>query len=305
MELYYQGKDITENVQIRACTVKDTAGDRCDSLFVEFENPAIWYAWGPQEDDQIQVLHNGYDSGTMYVNRILPENGVYRIFATSLPCKARNKENRSFRNKTIEEIMRQCAMVSNMDYQIFGIDKNIVIPYIQQENEGPAAFLSKLLLLEGAYLKCINGKYTAIGIMYAQERAVSQSMEIIADQDGMQYWYAGSKNKSLSVKTPYACGTANDTDVADDHASAVICNLPALNNIQAARWARTRLLEFNRKCENLIIQSSFNAAATAMQRVDIEGNTDATGEWLIQEAEHDFVNLKTKITMHRCIWTIQ
>jgi len=305
VEIFYEGSDITEMVQTRKCTSRDTAGNRCDSLDIEFENAAGWYRWGPKEDDRIIVTHNGYDTGVMYVNTILPENGRFRIFATSLPCAARVKGYQSFTGKTIEEIMRACAMSSGMDFQIFGIDGHTVIPYIQRENEGCAAFLQRMLKLEGAALKCVNGKYTAIGISYAQERSAHQTIEVRADQAGMEYMRSGKAYKSLTVETPYAKATATDGAVPSSHSSITINDAPARTDIQAGRWARGLLLDANRKCETLIMPSDFNIGYTSMTRIDVEGSSDATGQWLIEEVIHDFINLKSTPTMHRCLLTVR
>ena len=305
MEIYYRGTDITDMVQVNACVVRDTAAGRCDSLELEFANAAGWYSWGPEEDDTIIVAQNGYDSGVMYVNRIMPEDGKYKIMAASLPCKARAKGNVSFYGKTVEDIIRSCAMSSGMDYRIYGIDGAAVIPYIERDNEGCAAFLNKLLLLESAVLKCVNGRYAAIGIEYAQRMEAAQTVELSAKQEGTRYRRTGTTYRGETVKTPYASAYATDAAVASSHAMLNINNLPAKNDIQAGRWARGKLLSMNRQCESVTLQNSFNAGVTAMVRMDITGDTDATGQWLVEEAEHDLINLTTTATLRRCIWSIQ
>lgn len=304
MELYYNDKDITSMVMLRSCKGKDTVGSRCDSLEIVFENAAGWYKWGPTEDDRILIAHNGYDTGQMYVNTVLPENGRYCLLATALPCKARQKQNRSFAGRTVEEIMQSCAMASGMNYALYGIDGRTVIPYIEQENESAAAFLYRLLTLEGAALKCVNGKYVAIGLAYAQEQAAHQTVTIKADQEGAQYIRSGSKLETLSVRTPYASGSATD-EGARKSIQGSRNGDPALNDIQAARWARNLLLDHNRRCETLTLESEFNAGLTAMTRIDSESDTDAAGKWLIEEAEHDFYNKTSRVKMHRCVFTIR
>jgi hypothetical protein len=305
VEIYYQGTDITGYVQVKKCIVRDTCGKRCDSLEIEFENAADWFRWGPEEDDQIRIVHNGYDTGAMYVNTVLPEDGRYRIVATALPCKARRKAWRSFIGKTVEEIMRSCAMASGMDYQLFGIDGSALIPYIQQEAESPAAFLYRLLKLEGATLKCVNGKYTAIGTIYAQERAAQQTIEITNKDRAAEYRRSGATAQALTVRTPYAEARAEDEAVPSSHIQIVTNDYPALNAVQAGRWARGLLLCYNRQCESVTLPYEFNAWFTAMARIDFTGDTDATGEWLIEEAEHDLINKTSKAKLHRCVTTIR
>lgn len=305
MNLYYQGTDITGYVRMRSCVVRDSAGERCDSLKIELDDAKTWIGWGPQEDDKIRVTHGGYDSGTLFLHTILPENGVYTLLATALPCGARKKEYRSFTGKSLEEIMRSCGMVSGMGYALFGLDGRITIPYIQQENEGCAAFLRRLLQAEGAELKCVNGKYTGIGILYAQELPASQSLELTPSTDKAEYRRSGNSLRSLTVRTPYGSATATDAAVSSSHSRTVRNDLPARDSAQAGRWARGLLLAENRKCESLTLETAFNIGFTSMTRINITGSTDATGEWLVQEAEHDFINLTSRAVLHRCIRSIQ
>lgn len=304
MNIFYQGTEITSYVVVRSCVVRDTAGDRCDSLDIEFENAAGWDKWNPKEDNAISVYHNGYDSGIMYVNTVIPKDGKYRIFATSLPCKARNKSYASFRNNTLEDIVRKCAAASGMDYAFYGTNKAVVIPYIERNNEGCAAFLSRLLMLEGSVLKCVNGKYTAIDIQYAQSRNAMQTLAITSDQDGVEYSRNGLALRKVTFSSPYAEASAYDAAVEDNHNQLVISSAPVLNNAQAGRWARGKLLCFNRKCESLMIRNTFNLGFTAMERVDIDSQQSLYGAWIIEEVEHDLINLKTTATMRRCIDTI-
>jgi hypothetical protein len=304
VEIYYQGYDITDMVTVNTCIGRDTCGDRCDSLEIEFTNAAGWYSWGPKEDDQIVVAHNGYDTGIQYVHTILPSEGTYRILAASLPGTARKKEYRSFTGKTIEEIISMCAARTGMDYQIFGMDGRIIIPYIEQNNESAPAFLQRFLSLEGASLKIVNGKYTAIDIQYAQERTVRQEIEISSNQEGTTYTRNSAGIKRITIRTPYAEADAEDT--AEVGTREIVVNyLPARDNIQAGRWARGKLLANNRKCEILNMQQDFNAGMSAFTRIDISGDTDASGEWIVEDVQHDFVNKKTQTRLHRCIWSIQ
>lgn len=305
MQVFYQGVDITKMVQVAKCICRDTSGDRCDSLDIVFENAAGWYSWGPKEDDQIIVSQDGYDTGIMYVNTILPEDGQFRIYATSLPCAARAKGYRSFTNRTAEDILRLCAAGSGMGYQLFGVEKNVVIPYLQRENESYAAFLCRWLEMEGAVLKCVDGKYTAIGIAYAQTQAARQTITVKPDQAGMEYRRNGRTYRTLRIVTPFASAGAEDIGVPGNHGGIILNYPPARNAIQAARWSRGLLLHTNRRSERLTMTTDLNVGYTAMTRIDIDGSGDAVGSWLIDDVTHDFINRRSTPRMHRCIDTIQ
>ena len=305
MEISYKGTDITDEVSVRSCIMRDTCGMRCDSLELIFENAAGWYSWGPQEDDEIVVTHDGYTTGTMYLYTVTPEDGTYRILATSRPAKARGRSTKSFEDKTVSNILQACAADSGMSSQIHGIDGGAKIPYIVRENEECAAFLAKLCKLEGAVLKCVNGKYSAIGITYAQGLSARVELEVEAFQKWITYERVGDKFQSVSIKTPYATGTATDSDVKSSYKKLIIGGeLPAKDSGQAKRWAKGILLDKNRHSELVTVLDEFNPRYTAMGRVDIEGDTDASGEWLVEEVEHDLIALESSVRLHRCITTI-
>ncbi len=303
MELWYEGRNITRYVQIRRCVVRDAAGGRCDSLEAEFEDAAGWRRWGPQEDDRILAALDGYDSGEMFVHSVQAENGRYRITASSLPCAARQRRSRSFTGRTVAEIVDACAMDCGMDRRLFGLDENAPIPYLQQENESAAAFLDRFLRLEGAALKCVNGRFAAIGIAWAQARAAARTLD--AGGRGVQYHRSGTAARSLTVRTPYAEATASDDAVPDTHIRVVTGAPPARSDVQAGRWARGLLLDRNRRCEIVTMASVFQPAMTAMTRIDLVGDTDAAGRWLVELAEHELVSGSTVTRLVRCVESVR
>ena len=302
MTVYYEGVDITASVLVRSCNVHDVAGGRSDSLEIVFEDAGKWFKWGPKEDDTIIVTQSGYTTGIMYVNTIQPEDDKYVIFATSLPCAARRKENRSFINKTLGEIIRTCAGYTGMGYGIYGVDKEIVIPYITQNYESAAAFLCRLMMLEGAVLKCANGKYAVISNAYIMDSDPALSIALEAGQNGIEHHKLGTATRKITVKTPYAEASAIDSSVPETHPQIIVNTLPAMDNAQAKRWARGKLLCLNRPCEQIDIESVFNPAMTAGAKANVYGY--AEGEWYVEESVHDIMNMRTASTLRRCIRTI-
>ena len=234
----------------------------------------------------------------MYLNTVLPEDGKYRILATALPCRARKKEWRSFYGRTIEEIMRECGMATGMGYAVWGIDGNAVIPYVQRENESAGAFLDRLFTWESAVFKVVNGKYAAIGIEWARARTPYRTFGLAADQEGARYIRQGERTRCVNVRTPYASGSATDPAVSAAM-ETVTEDLPARNDIQAARWARGMLTHRNRRWEKLILETEFDAGFTAMARIDVTGGTDADGVWLIDEVEHDLIDGTSRAVLLR------
>lgn len=305
MNVYYEGTDMRPYAIVRECAVRDSASGRADSLEILFEDAEKWMAWHPNEDDRISVSLNGYESGTMYVNTVSPENGKYRVYATALKCAARRKEYKSYKDRSAVEILRLCALQTGMESAAYGLDGLPKIPYIEQNGESAAKFLDGLFQLEGAAFKCVHGKYVAIGILWAQAQAAAQTIRLTANQEGASYLRSGETLRALTIVTPEARVTAVDTNAPDNHTRLVKCGLPAGDLLTAGRWARGLLLNMNRRRETLALETAFSPATTAMTRVDVTGGTEMDGQWLVEEVTHDLKNERTRAILHRNLETVR
>lgn len=301
MQLFYENTDISADVDIRECRHRDVSGGRSDCLEIILEHADAWYRWGVRQGDRMRVMDGGYDTGELYLNTILPENGRYRILATSTPAAAQRTAYGYFEKTTIDGIMAACAAEMNAGYKLYGIDGGLDYDYILRGNEGCAAFLSRLLEMEGAIFKFYNGQILGIGIEYAQSLQAVQKMELSIDQGGVCYRYKEhARFAGITIQTPYAQAAAADGG-ANTGIEQIYTHLPAMNAAQAGRWARGLLLSHNRRAEELTIESELNTGFTAMARVDIESRSEANGEWIIDETEHDFILGRTTARLLRCM----
>jgi len=290
MNLYYEDKDITGSVNIRRCVHRDVSHGRADSLEIEMDHAAAWYRWGAKTDDKIRIIHNGYDTGDLYLNAVYPERDTFRILATSLPSAARRKAWGSFENKSLENIVRHLAAECGLEVRLYGVNAALIYPFLLRRNEGCAAFLDRLGKWEGTVVKAFNGAFRAISVEYAQALEPSRNLRITTDQKGVTYTKRENiKYSGITVSTPYAQATVFDA-AAGGNNHPVLTHLPAHDMAQAMRFAHGLLLMHNREAERLSISSTFDAGMTSMIRVDVEGNTDANGQWLVDEVEHDLYN---------------
>ena len=305
MHLFYEGTDITGDVTLRKCLCSEAGGGRFDSLDILLDDAERWMRWGPQTNDKIVVVDGSYTTNTMYLNRIIPKDGKYRIIATSARCGVAACEWRSYEGKTLKGLIDLCAAQFGMEARCFGVDENAIHPYLIQQDETMPAFLQKLLAREGAVLKCVNGALCAIGIEYAQKLPVAETLQIGAGQNGIVYQKTSSlKWASLNVQTLKARGRAYD-DAATTEVNMTLCGLPVQDNITAGRWAKGILLSQNRRAEVLRIQCGFDPEITALVRINVQSDGEANGAWLVDEVQHDFMQARTTASMLRCIDTIR
>lgn len=301
MNLYYEGVDITGSVNITRCIHRDVSHGRADSLEIEMDHAAAWYRWGAKTDDTIRITHNGYDTGILYLNAVYPERDKFKILATSLPSAARRKAWGTYKNKSLETITRHLAAECGLEAKLYGIDAALTYPFLLRRNEGCAAFLDRLGKWEGTVIKAFNGAFRAISVEYAQGLEPSRNLRITTDQKGVTYTKReNTKFSGVTVSTPYAQATVHDANAGGNN-HPVLTNLPARDAAQAMRFARGLLMMHNREAEKLIVSTSFDAALTSMIRIDVSGNTDANGQWLVDEVEHDIYNGHSTARMLRVL----
>lgn len=304
MELYWAGKNITKYVTISGCIHRDASCGRCDSLDLTLDHASTWYRWGPEEDDEIRVTHEKDDTGVLYLNAVIPEDDRYRLIATGVRRAAARKAWGSWRNTTLQNVFEQMAAECQMDGKLYGMDGSLPYSFLIRENEGPAALLNRIGAWEGMAVKTYDGAFRGIGIAYAQTRKAEMVIRIDGEKDGVRYKRRDSqKYISLTVKTPWAEVTARDT-AAKGGNTLTLTHLPAMNSEQAGRWARGLLMMHNRKTESVTLDITLNTRLTAMTRVDITGGTDMTGQWIVEEAEHDLFNRTTTAKLLRVVDSI-
>ena len=305
MELYYNGVDIADRVDITKCVHHETSGGRCDCLEIEMEHAGAWYAWEPQTDDQIIAAMDGYHTGTLYLSTILPRDGKYRILAASIPSAARRKGYATYANISLKDLLASCASECGMGSGLFGFDDEIIYPFLMRKMEGAAAFIDRLMRWEGAAFKTVGSRFAGISISSIQTAQADQTVEISAEQSGITHMKRNdAKWAGVTIRTPYAECSAVD-DAVSSGVYMTVTDLPALDDVQAGRWARGLLLTNNRRAETLTISTEFNAGISAMTRIDIESPTETGGEWLVDEVVHDFIAKATSATLARCIDTIR
>ncbi len=305
IRLTWNGADITGYCNITGCIHREAAGGKSDTLELQLDRAATWYRWGPEEGDVISVDLDEYTTGDLYLTAVIPNGDQYRLIASGMKNGATRKAWGSFENKTFKEIFDRCAAECGMTGKIYGMDERLLIPYCLRKNEGAAGFLNRIAEMEGFKLKTWNGALKAIYLPWAEEQEPALSMAIDAKTSGMTY--RRRKNAmwaGLTVKSPFASSFARDAGVSGNNAP-VITTLPAQSAAQAGRWARNLLREHNRKAEELRIDQRLNAKMGALIRIDITGETDMSGAWIVEEAEHDLLHKSSSALLYRVRDTIR
>lgn len=303
LTLMYENVDITKDVDIMECVVRDVSGGESDWVNLKLDHAKGWQSWKPKKNDRIQINRSGYSTKTLYLNTVVIEDGTYRIIATGGKCSSIPARWQSYENKTLANIMSLCAGEARMGSMQYGINGGTLYQYVMRQNETAPVFLDRLLKCEGAVLKSMNERYAAIGVEYAQSLKAAHELNLETGTRGYTYSdRRGMAWASLQIKTPFGSGIARDTGA--EGANQIITNLCVDTDAQARRWAKGLLLTHNRQSEILKLEIDFNPGYTAMGRIDIKSKTNLKGQWIIDNVEHDLIDDISRAMLYRCIRTI-
>ena len=299
MRLIYEGTDITGYVETESCRVLDRMGGADDLIDLTLWNPEAWSRWAPKADDRISVSEGSYDSGTMYVRCVVPEDGKFRLIAGGLPGAARTRRSRLYRGLSLAEIARLCAAECGVKSALYGLNGAGIYPYIERTEEGAGAFLARLAAREGAFLKCVNGALNLIGARWAAARPAAEGLTVNAGQAGVTHrTFPAEALKRLTVVSAWAEASAEDGARTYGRVETRAMG-EALTAALAGRWARGTLTWENLTRETLVIDGAFMEKMTAAARVDVSGGTAADGRWMVYEAEHELTGKTTRVTLAR------
>ena len=305
MELYWNGTDITRYVDINGCVFREAAGGRSDSLEMELDRADIWYQWGPEEGDEIEIIRDDWRTGKMYLTAVVPKGESFRVIASSMNPAGVRKAWGFFRNLAFQTLMERCAAEIGMEAKIFGVTDPIMIGRAMRKGEGCGAFLDRIGTREGFKVKAWDGALRAIYLPWAEEQEARTGL--VLNDKSLTAKYRRRKNLKYTgarVVSPWASASARDT-AAEGNNEKVFTGLPAESSMEAGKWARNLLREMNRRAEEIVIESELNLRMESLARVHVEGGTDMDGEWIVEEAEHDLKETRTCVKMYRVIGTIK
>lgn len=297
--IYYENVEITGSVMISKCVHHEAMAGRCDLCELELEQASQWFDWRPAPNDRIEIQMDGYSTGQLYISAVMPRDGKFSILAASIPTAVRQQRFFAHQQQTLGQIIALCAAECAMESRVYGLDSGLRYPFLLRRGESAPAFLHRILEMERGFFRVFSGRFTAISLEAVCAAQPAQTIEL--DAGAMGYSYTRRDDLAIceaTVQTPYALCRVCDPRHPSGR-RVVYTDLPALDPSAAGRWARNLMVMHNLGTERLEIYSEFNPGFRALDRMDILGEGGLSGEWIVAEAWHDFVNRTSRAVLIR------
>lgn len=153
MKLFYEGKDISDDISIRSAKVIDRAGEKLDVIELEVNNPENeWSEWELKKNHQVIIEQDGFSSGVMYIQSIRQLKSTVKIICLPIKEESKEKYTKSWENVTIMELLNEIATKHGLKLKAYNLT-NHRYRFISQVDESDFVFLHHRCSLEGYVMK--------------------------------------------------------------------------------------------------------------------------------------------------------
>ena len=301
MNVYNKGVDITADVFVNTCEHDTYAGGRADALTVRFiDSKKLWDAWTPLCGDTIRITEGAADTGEMFVGDIVPENGLFTIFASALPPGARVRKTRAWENFRFLQIAADIAAAHGLTVDAYDVTDR-TYTYIRQDDQGDFEFFNRLCVLEGCALAMFGKKMVVYDEQAREGAAAQKTIKIGVDgqfrfSDRSDCTYGAAEIRSGDF---YGKFTAPGGD-----ASRILRPrrpIRCASDAEAIRFARGLLRAANKDAYSGHFRRKLTCdfAAASTVNIEVEKAPSWNGKVFVTHARADYVRGISKIFFRR------
>lgn len=299
MQLVYQGKDITDIVDIRKANIIDNSGEQLDSIVVTVNNPTNeWSHWKPQKNDTLELKKNGFTSGIMYIDEIGQEQALVTLKAIPITQEAKQPNTQSWENVRLLEVLHEFANRHNLTLKTYGIE-NYMYSRLNQLEQADFSFLHQRCLLEGYILKISNRNL----IIFNEKHIESQDsgITITVDQCLGDFRY---KDKSNDIYGACSISSSFNHTFYAPNAHGPVLKLKDLQVYsvgEAERYTRNILRHKNKYEKTLQLTKQLNTGIAAGNTIKVEEFGLADGSYYCYQLIHKLCEDKTSLNLRQIL----
>ena len=300
IQVTYNGVDITGNVSVNRCWHDMYAAERSDTLQLRVNDAnLLWDRWAPAVGDEIRVDYGTISTGTMFVSRVIPQNGTFDIQAQSAPVSGFELQNKSWQKVKLLQIGEEIAKRNGLSFVSYGVEDRLY-SYILQTNESDFAFLNRRARLEGCSFLVYDKTLVLYSEAYMEAVAPTETLAVATDGDykyqDRRFYLFGS----CTVESGMYAGTFTASNGAGRKYRPG--NIGIVNsNQEAARFAKNLLRHVNKDCYSGFVRThilpGYAAASTILLSNERAPSWDGTV--FIDHIRNDYVSGKSKIFFRR------
>jgi hypothetical protein len=278
------------------------AAGRSDTLQLRLNDAdSLWDKWAPAVGDEIRVDYGTISTGTMFVSRVMPQNGSFDIHAQSAPVSGFELQNKAWQKVKLLQIGEEIAKRNGLSFISYGVEDRLYA-YLQQTNEGDFAFLSRRARLEGCAFLVYNKTLVLYSEAYMEAVAPAETLTVANDGDYRYLDRRFNLYKACMVESGQYTGQFQvDNGAMRTYRPSDIGTVGSSQ--EANRFAKGLLRYANKDCYSGFVRAHILPGYAAASTISLSNKRAPSwdGTVFIDHIRNDYGTGKSKIFFHRIL----
>ena len=294
MRVYIEGRDVTENLDIRACTYTDEGADKTDHAELNVGNKADMLRWKVRAGEHLRITAGGVDSGELLIYGAYPMSDNFIIASRAAPDAAYTQRYTAYEDATVGDIARTLAREMGLKARLFGVTAGQRLKYVQRSGDSAPAFLARVLTPQAGVVKFASGAICGISLDWALKQPVCASIDIQDpdEQIGTAMIDMTAPAAICRVTSPYG---GAEVATGASGIELIETDAPVYSASQALSWASGALRRYNAVRGLFEVETEFDARIYALGRVKCSYPSERI--YLAGAVQHDFCEGVTHVIM--------
>ena len=296
LKVFYNGTDITNDISINTCIHDMFACSTADTLTLKFNDiNKVWDSWKPENEDIISIVCGVAKSGAMYIDSVIPENGLMTLRASSIPPTAKTVNNKSWENVRLLQLAKEIADRHSLGFENYGVEDRLY-SYVRQDNMPDFEFLQQRCELESLAFLVYDKKL----ILYSEEYLEKQTpVKTITVDTDKEFTYTDNAQKGygkITVKNGDITGTYTSSNKLSKVKDIVIQTYISGQD-EANRFAKGILRQENKNLATGIFKDAImrEFSAGSIMGIKTTGANSWNGNAFISHIRQDYVKSTSKV----------
>lgn len=300
IKIIYEGTNIYPDISLNSCYHDMFSEKQGDELLIRFNDTRrLWDGWAPKKNDTISVEDNAASTGKMYIESVIPKNGLVTLRAISIPQSYRNKTNKSWEKIRFLQLAGEIAGRHGLNLAQYGIDDQIY-DYVAQNNIPDFAFLQQRCVLEGAAFLVYDGALVVYSEQHLEGQPALDTIEVGPADDFEYTDDADNAYGTFEAVNGNLTGIYSANNDSDKVFRKII-PVRMSSQEEANRFAKGLLRNENKGMTSGAIWAPIARSYSAGSIVNIktQGSSSWDGPAFLTHVRHDYVREQSKIFFRR------
>ncbi len=302
LKILYNGKNITDDISVSSCIHDMFACSQADTLLIKFNDAKkLWDGWKPSKKDVISVSYGIAKTGAMYIDSVVPENGLMTLRASSIPPTALNKTDKSWENVHLLQLVKEIAGRHGLGFESYDVSDKIY-DYVRQPNIPDFEFLQQRCNLESLAFVVYDSKL----VLYDEEKLETatpvKEVKITSEND---FSYTDSSQngygKSIVSNGSLTGNYTSKNGLSNSLTQTIATNISGQN--EADRFAKGLLRQANKNLTKgvfkLPLMREFSAGS--VMKIATSGAKTWNGNGFVSHIRQDYINSTSKVFFRKAV----